>query len=163
MCLALNIYNITNTIYLEVIFPHVFTSSLDPSHKSHNALHKYPTMHQLVAEISTPVHISVTKWRIVGCTGIYLAHDIDLHMNGASLVCSNFTIHFTLFFWHEISCYNNHTPSTFTKFSPRMDKLLYNLGMDKYFYPILYKACDYLFMVICIYAYIYDIKGNPYS
>ena len=133
----LNISNTTSTICwsLEVIFPHVLTSLLDTSHKSQNALHKYPTMHQFVAEMSTPVHFSVIKWGIVGyrpnakwgvCSksaNIYLAHDIDLHMNKVSLICTYFTVHFILmFFLHEILWYNNHTPSTSTKFSPRMDK-----------------------------------------
>ena len=36
------------------------------SHKSHNALDKYSTMHHFVAEMCTHVHISVTKWRVVG-------------------------------------------------------------------------------------------------
>ena len=39
---------------------------IDPSHKSHNALGKYPTMHHFVTEMCTIVHISVTKWCIVG-------------------------------------------------------------------------------------------------
>ena len=50
---------------------HLMTSSccclfcgLAPSHKSHNALHQYPTC--IVTEICTHVHISVTKWWIVG-------------------------------------------------------------------------------------------------
>ena len=36
-----------------------------PYHKSHNALDKYPTMHNFVTEMCTHVHISVTKWCIV--------------------------------------------------------------------------------------------------
>ena len=35
--------------------------SIDPSHKSHNASDKYPTMHHFVTEMCTHVHISVTK------------------------------------------------------------------------------------------------------
>ena len=35
-------------------------------HKSHNASDKYPTMHHFVTEMCTYVHISVTKWCIVG-------------------------------------------------------------------------------------------------
>ena len=42
-----------------------FTPSY-PSHKSHNALDKYPTMHNFVTEMYTHVHISVTKWCIAG-------------------------------------------------------------------------------------------------
>ena len=38
----------------------------DPSHKSQNASVPYPTMHHFVAEMCTCVHISVTKWCIVG-------------------------------------------------------------------------------------------------
>ena len=40
--------------------------TIDPSHKSHNASHKYPIMHHLVTEMCTHVHISVTKCCIVG-------------------------------------------------------------------------------------------------
>ena len=35
-------------------------------HKSHNAPVPYPTMHHFVTEMCTCVHISVTKWCIVG-------------------------------------------------------------------------------------------------
>ena len=38
----------------------------NPSRKSHNALDKYPTIHYFVTEMCTHVHISVTKWCIVG-------------------------------------------------------------------------------------------------
>ena len=39
---------------------------IDLSKKSHNALDKYPMMHYFVTEMCTHVHISVTKWCIVG-------------------------------------------------------------------------------------------------
>ena len=39
---------------------------IDPSHKSRN-VSKHPTMHHFVTEMCTHVHISVTKWCIVGC------------------------------------------------------------------------------------------------
>ena len=42
------------------------TFSIDPDHKSHNVSDRYPTMHHLVTEMCTYVHISVTKWCIVG-------------------------------------------------------------------------------------------------
>ena len=45
-----------------------------PIHKSHNALDKYPTMHYLVTEMCTHVHISVTKWCIVGYATVALWH-----------------------------------------------------------------------------------------
>ena len=35
--------------------------SIGSSHQSHNALDKYPIMHNFVTEICTHVHISVTK------------------------------------------------------------------------------------------------------
>ena len=38
---------------------------IDPSYKSHNSSHIYPTMHQFVTGMCTHVHISVTKWCIV--------------------------------------------------------------------------------------------------
>ena len=37
-----------------------------PSHKSHNASEKYPTLYHFVTEMCTHVHISVTKWCSVG-------------------------------------------------------------------------------------------------
>ena len=37
------------------------SSTIDPSHKSHNALDKFPTMHNSVTEMCTHVHISATK------------------------------------------------------------------------------------------------------
>ena len=40
-------------------------SHASPSHKSHNALDKYPTMHHFVPEMCTHVQICVTKWCIV--------------------------------------------------------------------------------------------------
>ena len=43
-------------------------SSVDPSHKSHTALDKYPAMHNFVTEM----YISVTKWWIVGCGTILI-------------------------------------------------------------------------------------------
>ena len=53
-------------------------TSIDPSHESHNAPLPYPTMHHVVTEMCTCVHISVTKWCIVG----YLMHcwicEVDL-------------------------------------------------------------------------------------
>ena len=50
----------------------VAASVVEPSHKSHNAFNKYPTMHHFVTEICTYVHISATKiplWdiRLVHC------------------------------------------------------------------------------------------------
>ena len=41
-------------------------AAIDPSHKSHNALDKYPIMPHFVRGICTHGHISVTKWCIVG-------------------------------------------------------------------------------------------------
>ena len=38
----------------------------DSSHKWHHASDEYPTMHHFVTEMCTHVHISVTKWSIVG-------------------------------------------------------------------------------------------------
>ena len=39
---------------------------IDPTHKPHSAPVSYPTMHHFVTEMCTHVHISVTKWCIVG-------------------------------------------------------------------------------------------------
>ena len=48
--------------------PDIWIKSINKcaSHKSHNALAKYPTMHHFVTEMCTHVHISATKWCIVG-------------------------------------------------------------------------------------------------
>ena len=53
---------------IRVLNPGYFETirSIDPSNKSHNVLGKYPTMHHFVTEMCTRVHISVTKWCIVG-------------------------------------------------------------------------------------------------
>ena len=40
--------------------------AIDPFHKSYTTVDKYPTVHHFVSEISTRMHISVTKWCIVG-------------------------------------------------------------------------------------------------
>ena len=39
---------------------------IDPPHKSHDTPVPYPTLHHVVTEMCTCVHISVTKWCIVG-------------------------------------------------------------------------------------------------
>ena len=39
---------------------------IDPYRKSRNALDRCPTMHHFLTEMCTQVHISVTKWCIVG-------------------------------------------------------------------------------------------------
>ena len=39
---------------------------IDPSHKSHNASDEYPMMHHFVTEMCIHMHISATKWCIVG-------------------------------------------------------------------------------------------------
>ena len=46
----------------------VASISVHPFHKSHNASEEYPTMHHFITEMCTYVHISVTKWYIVGFT-----------------------------------------------------------------------------------------------
>ena len=43
-----------------------YINKIDPSHKSQNASVPYPTMQHFVTEMCTCVHISVTKWCIVG-------------------------------------------------------------------------------------------------
>ena len=40
--------------------------AIELSHKSHNAPITYRTIHHFVTEMCTCVHISDTKWRIVG-------------------------------------------------------------------------------------------------
>ena len=66
------LYNVENVRALRFKSSEVFLTPLyqqrwiDSSHNSHNALDKYPTMHHFVTEMCTCVHISVTKWSIVG-------------------------------------------------------------------------------------------------
>ena len=47
-------------------FPVTPVISIDPSNKSQNALDHYTIMHHFVTEMRTHVHISVTKWCILG-------------------------------------------------------------------------------------------------
>ena len=42
------------------------TAAIDLVHKSHNAIVAYPRMQHFVTEMCTCVHISVTKWCILG-------------------------------------------------------------------------------------------------
>ena len=52
-----------------MIIPNVaqpWRQTIDPSHKFHNASDKYPKMHHFVTVMWTHVHISVTKWCIMG-------------------------------------------------------------------------------------------------
>ena len=44
----------------------IISVTIDPSNKSYNALDKYATMYHFVTEMCTYVHISVTKWYIMG-------------------------------------------------------------------------------------------------
>ena len=53
-------------VFMDIAYFIHISALIDPSHKSHNALDKYPTMHQFVTEMCTHVHIPVTKWCIVG-------------------------------------------------------------------------------------------------
>ena len=71
--LSLNIYMsmnshgcISSQIAMAIIWLHPFSMLTDPSHKSQNASDKYPIMNHFVTEMCTHVHISVTKWCIVG-------------------------------------------------------------------------------------------------
>ena len=90
--------------YRDVII-HVMASQItgfpiDPSHKSQNASVPYPTMQHFVTEMCTHVHISVTKWCIVGymsgtlwdlwdgfivCSTICSGADQSKHQSSASL------------------------------------------------------------------------------
>ena len=54
------------SIFLTTSYECSVNIAIDPSHKSNNVLDKYPTMHQYVTEMYTCVHISVTKWCILG-------------------------------------------------------------------------------------------------
>ena len=56
-------------LYIEIRY-----RGVDPSHKSHNALDKHPTIHHFVTEMCTHVHISVTKRCIVYDTSVFVQH-----------------------------------------------------------------------------------------
>ena len=64
LCLFLPCNIPLNISCLMVLMWHMW-SIIDPSHKSHNSLGQYPTMHLFVTEMCTHVHIPVTKWCIV--------------------------------------------------------------------------------------------------
>ena len=53
-------------VLLRIIYSIAF-GIIVPSHKSHSAPDKYSTIHHVVTEKCTCVHISVTTWCIVGC------------------------------------------------------------------------------------------------
>ena len=57
-------YKVRRNVYILMKYTGQCTP-INPSHKSHNALGKYPTMHHFVTEMCIYVHISVTKWCIV--------------------------------------------------------------------------------------------------
>ena len=60
-CVNVNSQNVKVLIILSWL-----PGRIQPSHKSHYASDKSPTMHHFVTEMCTQVHISVTKWCIVG-------------------------------------------------------------------------------------------------
>ena len=56
----------TNVYLYSMMLYDIHLRTIEPSHKSHNSSDKYPTMHCFVTEMGVYVHISVTKWCIVG-------------------------------------------------------------------------------------------------
>ena len=56
----------TMALLLNETWKTMHTLTIDLLHKSHNTSVPYPTMHHFVTEMCTCVHISVTKWCIVG-------------------------------------------------------------------------------------------------
>ena len=82
--------------------------SIDPSNKSHNVLGKYPTMHHFVTEMCTHVHISVTKWCIVG----YLPNTLWDLLDGSIswLIPWVFASPVHEQPWYYIACENSKTP-----------------------------------------------------
>ena len=59
---------------------------IDPSHKSHNALHQCPTMHHFVTEIYAHVNISDTRWCIA-------EYEIGALWNSCNIQASMLTWH----------------------------------------------------------------------
>ena len=77
-------------------WPLGYVAAINPSHKYPKATGKYPTMHHFVTEMCTCVHISVTKWCIVGYeTGALW----DLHNRSISNVK---TQNAELWLWHSL-------------------------------------------------------------
>ena len=76
------------------------TSQIDPLHKSHNTPVQYPKIHHFVTEMCTCVHISVTKWCIVG----YLSNALwDLWNGGLNVLMAGtpYQIWVLWFIWHH--------------------------------------------------------------
>ena len=97
------IWVINNLIaYYSAFYIRYLTVTKDLLYNSHNASVTYPILHQFVTEMCTYVHISVTKWCIVG----YLSHatwdlqdgSIPLWSWGIALFCEFkiFNIYFIL-------------------------------------------------------------------
>ena len=110
-----------------ITFQEVFNcKGIDLSHKSHNAPDKYPTMHHFVTEMCTHVHISVTKWCIMGYLSDASWHFWDGYTNIIWVIHQKITCHhtksehFTTYFPNEwiVTVYVHQlTRSTWTQFS----------------------------------------------
>ena len=55
--------------------------------KSHNVLEKWPTMHYFITEMCKHVHISVTKWCIVGLWDWYIFRIWWYHKKQMGIIC----------------------------------------------------------------------------
>ena len=82
-----------------VTLPQSIPKRIDLSHKSQNAPVPYPTMHHSVTKMYTCVHISVTKWCIVGYLfdalwemGLYSLSLVSGVWDMASTLASTFVI-----------------------------------------------------------------------
>ena len=80
--------------------------SMDPSNKFHNALDEYPTMHHFATQMCTHVHISVTKWCIVG----YLCNAFGVYSTGAWVTKKISMLKSMLQTWHLIGWQHSHQP-----------------------------------------------------
>ena len=86
--LHIQFFHFATVIYVYLPISFRFASQ-DMLPKSHNAPVPYPTMHHFVTEMCTYVHISVTKWCIVGCLSKGLWDFLDGSLaQGQSWDCS---------------------------------------------------------------------------
>ena len=80
----------------------IHSSGKESSHKSHNVLDRNPTMHQFVTEMCTHVHISVTKWCIVGY-GSHNAPVCNRNVHTRPLFCYKM-VHCGIWHWWLVHC-----------------------------------------------------------
>ena len=101
-------------------------NTIDPSHKSHNALVWYPAMHHLVTEMCTDVHIAGTKWCIVGYgTGASWYLWIRPIPMTQDVICNAFS-RWLMYFLRDLRHLITHRKSDFLLAAMILDKQKFN-------------------------------------